>query len=223
MREIAASRLVGMGIEVGPGASPFPIPLHCDVLYADRLSGSELVKELYRGQLREDLIEPDLLADLENPADIAESSVDFIVACHVIEHSRNPIGALAECWRRLKPRGQLVLVVPDMRKTFDRKRATTPLAHFILDFTEPSRERDRQHYEEFYRLAFETAPDKLASTVEAKYQEQYAIHYHTWTYESFGEMVSWVGQSTAPFSEVWSQPTRSDPQQDIEFYFVLTK
>jgi hypothetical protein len=38
LREVVTSRLVGCGIEFGAGDNPMPIPLHCDVRYADRLA-----------------------------------------------------------------------------------------------------------------------------------------------------------------------------------------
>ena len=225
IREIAAGRLTGSGVEVGAGASPYPIPLHCKVLYADRLTGTELESEAYTGQTQEDLVCPELHTDFETLAGIPDRTLDFIVACHVIEHTRNPIGALSVAWQRLRPGGQLVLVVPDMTRTFDRARALTPVSHLIDDFERPSRERDRSHYEEFYRLAFnfDKTPEEIAEAIEENFVAGYAIHYHTWTYESFGAMVEWARKRPAPFSDVWCQPTRPDPVQDLEFYYVLTK
>jgi hypothetical protein len=38
VREIAASRLRGTGVEFGAGASPFPLPLECKVRFADAFS-----------------------------------------------------------------------------------------------------------------------------------------------------------------------------------------
>ena len=50
MREFAASRLTGKGLEIGAGASPFPVPLSCTVIYGDRLSYDDLLKEEYPGR-----------------------------------------------------------------------------------------------------------------------------------------------------------------------------
>lgn len=223
MREIAAVGLEGNGLEVGPGASPYPLPLQCRTLYADRLGHAELETELYPGQLREDLVEPDLIADLDDLKAIPDGSLDFIVGCHVIEHARNPIGALHGAYRCLRPGGSLLLVVPDMERTFDRHRQVTPLDHLVADFTAPLRERDRQHYEEFYRVAFVTPPEAYERTVEERFRAGYAIHYHAWTFASFGAMVEWARRGPSPFSAVWAQPTRAHLELDIEFYYVLTK
>lgn len=223
MREIAGSRCSGAGLEVGAGTSPFPLPLACKVLYGDRLPTGDLELELYPGQLREDLVEPDIEMDLDGLANVPDQSLDFIVACHVIEHTRNPIGALIQAWRRLKPGGRLVLVVPDMERTFDRGRAVTSLEHLIQDHLAPFRERDRGHYEEFYRVAFPMPPERYEATVRERFDSAYAIHYHAWTYASFRAMVDWVVENGAVFSSVWSHPARADRERDIEFYFSLIK
>ena len=166
MREIAASQLNGYGIEVGAGSTPFPIPLHCHVRYVDRLTYEELQKELYPGQRLENLIKPDLITDLETLEGIENNSLDFIVACHVIEHTRNPLGALKKAYQKLKVGGILVLVVPDKEKTFDKDRELTSLEHTILDYNNPSKKRDKEHYFEFYQMAFPVKEEEIKSIVE---------------------------------------------------------
>jgi 2-polyprenyl-3-methyl-5-hydroxy-6-metoxy-1,4-benzoquinol methylase len=110
---------------------------------------------MYSGQTTHDLIRLDYVTDIRTLAGVSDASLDFIVACHVIEHTNNPIGAIDSCYRALKPGGSLVLVVPDMNKTFDSKRELASLAHFIEDCQNSSLERDRGYYEEFYTKAFE--------------------------------------------------------------------
>ena len=63
---------------------------------------------------------------------------------------RNPLRAFEQVYRKLKPGGQYVLVVPDKHLTFDRDRAVTTLEHLVEDFEEPSAERDVPHYFEFF-------------------------------------------------------------------------
>jgi SAM-dependent methyltransferase len=222
MREIAASRLRGMGLEFGAGASPFPVPLDCDVRFADAFAYESLIAALYPGQQAHDLIRPDYVTDIKTLAGIPDASLDFIVACHVIEHTNNPIAAIGSCHRALKPGGSVVLVVPDMTRTFDSKRALTTLAHLIEDYESPSLERDRGHYEEFYAKAFEIpAGSNLPEYAARKQAEGGDIHYHTWTYESFGELVDWCVQHQG-WSVEFAHPTLAGPD-DIEFYFVLTR
>ena len=46
-----------------------------------------------------------------------DHTLDYVVASHVLEHVANPIAALAECYRVIRPGGILYLVVPDRRAT----------------------------------------------------------------------------------------------------------
>lgn len=223
LREIAAAGLHGTGIEFGAGASPFPVPLRCHTLYADAYTFDALRANMYPGQTIQQIVRPDFVTDLQTLRGVADDTLDFIVACHVIEHTVSPITALKSCWRALKPGGELIMVVPDMHKTFDRARELTPLQHLVEDHYVPSRERDRQHFMEFYTKAFNVPSDAgIEKFVSTKHDEGSDIHYHCWTYESFLEMVAWVSEHEAAWSQVWSHPTLPGAE-DIEFYFRLTK
>lgn len=224
LREIAAAELRGRGLEFGAGASPFPVPLGCRTIFADVFDADALHAAMYRGQTEDDLILPDLVTDIETLHGVADETLDYVVACHVIEHTANPVQAIQSCWRALRPGGSLVLVVPDRTRTFDRRRASTPLEHLIADFREPSAERDREHFLDFYRNAF---PVPAGQTVEAyaqmRFEERFPIHYHAWEYADFEQLVDWMIRSgTVPWRAVWSHPTLPGAQ-NIEFYFVLTR
>jgi SAM-dependent methyltransferase len=227
MREIAVSRLHGVGIEVGAGASPMPVPLDCVVRYADIFSMDELQQHWYEGQHPDELLLPDIQASLDDMSAVPDGSVDFIVACHVIEHVSDPIGALENNWAKLRPGGSLVYAVPDMTRTFDRDRKLTTLAHLVEDNADPQtrRERDKAHFQEFYRLALPLPAHEYAAGWMRKWSDAFPIHYHTWTYDSFREMVAML---TAPNgrlanAEVWSQPSLDDAAECNEFWFCLTK
>ena len=60
---------------------------------------------------------------------MADDSVDFVLASHVIEHVPDPIAALEE-WDRVARR-YVLLVVPHRDRTFDRGRPLTPLSELI--------------------------------------------------------------------------------------------
>lgn len=222
VREIAASRLHGTGVEFGAGASPFPVPIECNVRFADIFSNESLKNAMYPGQEAYDLICPDYVTDIKTLEGIPDASLDFIVACHVIEHTNNPIAAIDSCYRALKPGGTLVLIVPDMTKTFDRERQLTTLEHLIEDYKEPSFERDQEHYKEFYRKAFDIPSGaNLEDYAAQKQAEGGDLHYHTWTFESFEKLVDWHVRKTGWLVE-FSHPTLPG-EENIEFYFVLTK
>lgn len=223
MREYLASKLLGIGLEVGAGASPFPVPIECRVLFGDRIPHAQLVAELYPGQGEFELVRPDLLTDFDDFEGIADESLDFIIGCHVIEHVFDPIGTLVNAHRRLRPGGTLILVIPDRDRTFDRARPLTKLEHLRLDHELPDAQRDYQHYEEFYRLAFQTPAELLHAKVDEQFRCRGDLHIHVWNYSTFGEMVDHVNKNLVQFASIQSYPTLSDVKNDIEFYFVLKK
>jgi len=216
MREVAASFLHGSGIEIGAGSGPLPIPQGCDVKYADRLDHQQLQTNSYPGQVAEEMMVPELIVELDSLDGIADGSADFVAASHVIEHTRNPIRAIVDASGKIRPGGHLLLIVPDMTQTFDHARELTTLAHLILDFYDPSAERDKQHFQEFYKIASATPADDFQRVWMEAWATRFPIHYHTWTYESFREMVDWIIQSFDCYAGFWSQPTIGN-----EFYFVL--
>ena len=65
---------------------------------------------------------------------------------------RNPIGALVNWLRVVRDGGLVYLIVPDKRRTFDRLRVRTTLAHLVLDYERPSAERDFEHFLDYARV-----------------------------------------------------------------------
>lgn len=61
----------------------------------------------------------------------ADGSLDFVLSSHVLEHFPDPIGALQEWYRVIRPRGYLFMIVPHKERTFDRDRPRTTLAELI--------------------------------------------------------------------------------------------
>ena len=134
-----------------------------------------------------------------------------------------PLRALEQVYRKLKPGGRLVLVVPDMRRMFDCHRALTPLEHFIADYREPSAERDRQHYLEFFSKVYNVPDALLEARADTAIAGNEDLHFHTWTYESFGAMVEYVRREMKPWRAVWSETFAEEVAGWHEFYFVLEK
>jgi SAM-dependent methyltransferase len=222
MREFLSAELHGVGLEVGAGASPYPVPLRCTVLYGDRMSHEQLLAERYEGQEEADLVRPDMLTDFSALAGVADESLDFVIGCHVIEHVFDPIGSIVHAHRVLKPGGTLILVVPDKSRTFDRDRPVTKLEHLILDHKAPDSKRDYAHYEEFYSLAFKTEVDQLRLKADYEFRRRGDLHVHVWDHPAFAELVDWVAGNLVEWSSVASHAPRGNAE-DIEFYVVLRK
>jgi SAM-dependent methyltransferase len=220
MREITASYLTGTGLEIGALGSPFPVPLDCDVIYADVYSYAELIA-IYGDELRDTLVRPQIRTNFATLNGVAEASFDFIVASHVIEHTTDPVGAIIRAGKKLRPGGYVLLVVPDITRTFDRYRPLTTLDHLLLDYYSPDRRRDLGHYREFYELAY-TPEMPHAATWEKSFERNESIHFHTWSYSSFMEMVEKICFLDKSLALHWSHPTL-ESTDNFEFYVLVRK
>ncbi len=217
MREIIVSRLRGTGIEFGAGSRPMPLPLDAAVDYAEPFQSAF---QYARMNYSDNTVAAKYDCSIEDQSGIADGSLDFIVAAHVIEHTPNPVGAIVECFRTLKPGGQLVLVVPDKRRTFDKHREVTPLDHLIADYETPDRERDYLNYLDFFTLAKKS--DEPEKDARAAHRDGIDIHYHVWTPGSFLRMARRIQRDYAPYSSVEMKPPVDDPNC-LEFYMVATR
>ena len=51
----------------------------------------------------------DLIITVNEPLNLANASIDYVLSSQVLEHVTNPTAYLQECWRILKPNGLLIL------------------------------------------------------------------------------------------------------------------
>jgi len=125
-----------IGVEIGaftrpvPGITPFYVDCFTEF-------GFESVKADYYGHAC-------LLPFRDN-------SLDYVVSSHVLEHVANPVSALKEWYRVLRPGGLIYMVVPDRRFTWDRPRALTPVEHMLEDFNRGTTASDATHIDDFAR------------------------------------------------------------------------
>ncbi|MGA2220142.1 MAG: class I SAM-dependent methyltransferase [Terracidiphilus sp.] len=78
-------------------------------------------------------------------APVADSSYDFVLSSHNLEHFANPVKALREWQRVAKPGGILVLALPNHKYTFDHRRKPTPVSHMMADYEANMPESDLTH------------------------------------------------------------------------------
>jgi SAM-dependent methyltransferase len=71
---------------------------------------------------------------------IPDRAYDLVLNSHVIEHTANPLKAMAEIARVIDPAGVLLMVVPHRDGTGDRFRPVTTLEHMIEDFRRDAKE-----------------------------------------------------------------------------------
>ncbi|WP_293336587.1 methyltransferase domain-containing protein [Microcoleus sp. CAWBG58] len=187
-RDIAFKYLTGNGIEVGALHAPLEVPDNVKVYYVDRMSVSDLRKQ-YPELNGINLIEADIVDNGETLSSIANNSWDFVIANHMIEHCQNPIGALENFLRVVKPGGIVYMGVPDKRYIFDVDRPMTSLDHLIRDYKEGPEWSKVSHYEEYVRLVEKFPQEQVFARQQALINIDYSIHFHVWTSETFSELL----------------------------------
>ncbi|MEG3909484.1 methyltransferase domain-containing protein [Microcoleus sp. w2-18bC1] len=200
-KDIAFQYLKGEGIEVGALHAPLQVPDSVKVHYVDRMSVSDLRKQ-YPELATVNLVEADIVDNGETLSSIADDSWDFAIANHMIEHCQNPIGALENFLRVIKPGGLVYMGVPDKRYTFDIDRPLTSLDHLIRDYKEGPEWSKLGHYEEYVRLVDKTPEEKVAARMQLLLDIDYSIHFHVWTSETFPEMLAYCQQNLSSSFEI---------------------
>jgi SAM-dependent methyltransferase len=93
-----------------------------------------------------------LKVDIVAPGDqlpVPDESQDFVVSSHVIEHFFDPIRAIEEWLRVVRPGGYVFIIAPHKERTFDRDRPRTALAEIIDRHTgkiSPPAQDTHEHY-----------------------------------------------------------------------------
>jgi ubiquinone/menaquinone biosynthesis C-methylase UbiE len=189
-RSFVKNNLTGRGLEIGALHHPFDVNSNTTMVYQDRLS-SEVLKEQV-GKSHKGIIDPikivsDSVVSDATVVPYPDNSFDFVVNCHVFEHLVNPISALHEWLRVVKPSGYVFMVVPDMRYTFDKPRKLTPVLHIIEDYFLDITEVELEHYKDFCGAVQKVGQDDI----EKNYKEQANIHVHTFTDETLKELLAY--------------------------------
>src|SRR5262245_5459048 len=189
-RELVAEAFIrGRGIEIGALHMPLKVARSARVTYVDRLPVEDLRKQ-YPELDDSEFVPVDIVTDAEGLESISDTTQDFVIANHFIEHCQNPIRALLNMFRVLKPGGVLYMSLPDKRCSFDADRPVTTLEHLLRDYSEGPAWSRRQHFEEWTRLVNKVEDDKEAEMqVELNLSIDYSIHYHVWTQAEMLELV----------------------------------
>jgi SAM-dependent methyltransferase len=190
-RQLARRHLSGGGIEIGALHNPLELPPGATVRYVDRMPVAEL-REHYPELAGEQLVDVDVIDDGETLSTVGDESVDFVVANHFLEHCEDPIKALLNMFRVLRPGGVLYLAVPDKRFTFDRNRELTSLQHLVDDYENGADRSRRGHYEDWARHVDEVDEDRVAAHADELLARGYSIHFHVWTADEVQQLLARV-------------------------------
>lgn len=150
------------GLEIGGPSAPFgdagilPLYRHVGSLdnavysastpFSNDPSGNSYQFHTRKAVGRNFILESSALTDLQDGA------YDFVLSSHCLEHCANPIKALREWKRVVRPGGAIIIILPHYRYTFDHRRPLTTLEHMLEDWRNGVGEDDRTHIEEMSSL-----------------------------------------------------------------------
>lgn len=197
---LARRYLRGDGLEIGALHCPLRVPSGVTVRYVDRMDAAGL--QVHYPELPPDkLVTVEIVDDGETLRSQPDSSANFIIANHFIEHTEDPLGTLANHLRVLRSGGILYLAVPDRRRTFDADREPTPLEHVVEDHRDgPARSR-RRHQEEWARLVEKVPANEVPTRVDALEATNYSIHFHAWAPREFEALLDYAREAEGlPFA-----------------------
>ncbi|GJE61766.1 class I SAM-dependent methyltransferase [Methylobacterium trifolii] len=184
--------LKGRGIEVGAGTRPWKLPIDASCFYGDVLDEQGL--EHYFAQTGSAF---NGFIDAQTYAGIEDDAFDFSLSAHVLEHLVDPLGSIKNSIRIIRQGGISMFAVPDKRYTFDHPRPVTALDHLIEDYKTGGEEtRIAGCKEHVMYLHPQWAPEIPAERIDIEAailaNAKFDTHYHTWTTDSFLEMLDWI-------------------------------
>ena len=144
------------------------------------------------------LVRRDLVLDAQTFNSIPDESSDFLISAHVIEHLRDPLGSIVHGLRVLKTGAPYILVVPDMRRTFDRNRPETTVEHVLQDFQDGGEGSCYRAYEEHLRFVHPYLTGQYYDEAEIHWQasessrrwREFDIHFHAWSRHGFEQLLA---------------------------------
>lgn len=142
-----------------------------------------------------------VIVEASELVDIAADEYDIVINAGVLEHLADPLTALAE-WRRvLRPGGRILVLVPRREDTFDRRRPLTTADHLLSDRGQG--EDDRSHMAEVLALYDHAraeeilTPRELAERINRNPELRW-MHHHVfddalvvWAFGQVGLVVEW--------------------------------
>lgn len=142
-----------------------------------------------------------IVADGVNLSCIDDESYEVVLSSNNLEHIANPVKALIEWKRVLKPGGVLICVLPRKESNFDHRRSITKLEHLINDYENKIGEEDLTHLEEILRL-HNLKRDPLAGCFEDfkrrsidNYKHR-ALHHHVFDIPLLQSLMKFIGMDT---------------------------
>jgi len=200
---VAKPYLKGLGLEIGALHFPLRLPAGANAIYLDRASRDDNIRR-YTDVKPDAIVKTDIIADGFHLQCIKPSSLNFLVANHVLEHTANVLAALRDWAALIGPSGYLFITVPIAEKCFDRGRPITTLDHFIEDLrlakdgdAEQFAARTLAHYKDWVLISENNLGHAPLSDAQAQNRwkaladQKTEIHFHTFSSGSFWELMQY--------------------------------
>ncbi len=218
---LATRYLRGAGLEIGALAHPLAVPPGVKVQYLDKVDQAEVLRmnpELDAARV----VTPDIIDDGFKLAKVEDGSQDFVIANHVLEHTPNPVQALVEWSRVLRPGGVIYIGVPIAELSLDVGRPPTTVEHFLEDYRLAQQQawneldaRNRQHLVEWITISEPNilskrdpayrrpTPEEVQKRVrEASIEKSNELHFHTFSYSTYYDLLNTFVTTINPACEI---------------------
>jgi SAM-dependent methyltransferase len=126
------------------------VPVYPRLKALDTLDFSE--QTLWSGSQPTREVRNTLIGEAGRLEDVQDGAYDALLASHVLEHLADPLGALGQWQRVVRPGGHVLLVMPHRDGTFDHRRPVTSIEHMRADAERQTGEDDLTHLEEILEL-----------------------------------------------------------------------
>ncbi len=199
----------GTGLEIGALHRPLPVSDDVVVKNVDLVSCEDNIKKFPELNSSE-ISKTDYIDDGFVLSVIPESSQDFLIANHVLEHAPNPIQVMVNWSRIIKENGILFITIPIAETCFDRGRIQTSLEHIIDDYQlynekqlDKIDKKNKEHLLEWiniseFNIYKERDPNYELPSAEAiekrigeANMEQQEMHFHTFSVDSFEKFLKY--------------------------------
>lgn len=208
------------GLEIGGPSRIFSIRGFFPVyLYAKQIDGVNFSNEtIWEGKLEEGnsynyydgKTGHQFILEASELSEVKDNCYDFLLSSHSLEHIANPIKALKEWHRVVKPEGTIVLVLPDKDHTFDHRRPYTEFDHLLEDYERDVDENDSTHFEEVLGLhdgqrdSNNSSDEELKERVMQNFKNR-TVHHHVFNFDLLETLLLQCGfkpfykQKVSPF------------------------
>jgi SAM-dependent methyltransferase len=194
----------GKGLEIG---GPSPLQQIRDILYrnAERMDNVNFsLQNTWSGMHGPFVYDTEYENEATELKDIESETYDFVVASHTLEHIANPLKALFEFKRVLKPNGYMVLVLPLKETCFDHARDYTRFDTILDKFDKNVDENDLSSLREIlckHDLEMDKHAGNFVQFVERSLRnhENRCLHHHVFDETLLRQCVEFIGCESVYF------------------------